>query len=403
MDLERVREDFPALAESCQGRPLVYLDNAATTQTPAPVAHAMVAAQLQAHGNVHRGVGQLAARTTEAYEAARGVVAGFMGASADELVFTAGCTDGLNLAARVLGEAYLRSGDEVLVTALEHHSNYLPWWELARRHGARLVVAPTDGTGWLDPQSLLDRINRRTRLVAVTHLSNVTGQLLPLADFARAAAAVGAKLVADGAQAAAHLPVRVRELGCDAYAISAHKLYGPFGIGALYLRGDLAGALAPARYGGGMVERVENSEPAYRRAPARFEAGTPNILGAVGFRAAVEYVGRFDPAQRKTHLAQLMEAAESGLAQVGGLRVFGRSPRRGVCSWVLEGVHPHDVATLLDLAGIQVRAGQLCAQPLMRSVGQTAVVRISFGLYNRLSEVAALVAALQEVRAQWVP
>lgn len=402
LDVDAIRADFPALEESCQGRPLVYLDNAATTQTPASVARALLATQLSAHGNVHRGVGRLAARTSEAYEAARGVVARFVGAAPDELVFTGGCTDGLNLAARALGESCVGSGDEVLVTALEHHSNYLPWWELARRRGARLIVAPTDARGWLDPQSVLERINPRTRLVAATHLSNVTGQLLPIADFASAAARVGAKLVVDGAQAAAQVPVRVTELGCDAYALSAHKLYGPFGIGALYLRGAVAPSLKPGRYGGGMVARVEEgSEPSYLPGPARFEAGTPNVSGAVGFRAAVEYVGRLGWAARAAHSAQLAEAAGSALAQVDGLRIFGRTPHLGVYSFALEGVHPHDVATLLDQAGIQVRAGQLCAQPLMRSLGQAAVVRASFGIYNRLGDVSALASALAQVRAQW--
>jgi cysteine desulfurase / selenocysteine lyase len=394
-DAQTVRAEFPALAVHPA---LAFLDNAATTQKPTPVLEAMQRALIEDCANVHRGGGLIASRATLAFEAARSRVAQWMGAAPEEVIFTSGCTDALNGVAYALGEAVVHPGDEVVVSVLEHHSNYLPWQALAQRRGARLVELPLSPEGGFQLAELERALNARTRIVALSHVSNVTGQRLPIAQVAQRVHAAGALLVVDGAQAAAHGPLDVRTLGVDAYAVSAHKLYGPFGIGALYLRAELAARLGPWRMGGGMVTSVEalRFEPA--EPPRRFEAGTPNFSGAIGFAAALTFLENLGWEAVRQYEQELVLRAEQVLGALPGVQLIGPGERESLCSFSVAGVHPHDVATVLETEGVQVRAGQLCAQPLLRWLRQAAVVRASFAVYNTGDEIDRLAAGI--TRAQ---
>jgi cysteine desulfurase/selenocysteine lyase len=399
-DVARVRRDFPGLASVVQGRPLVYLDNAATSQKPREVVEAEADFSLHENANVHRGVHTLSMRASARYDAVRESVREFLNAGdPSEVVLTAGTTAGLNLAAQSYGRSVLRAGDEILISGMEHHSNIVPWQLVAQACGARIRVIPVTDGGELAVDSAAALITPRTRIVAVTHVSNVLGTINPVRRIADLAHAAGAVLVVDGAQAVAHLPVDVQALGADFYAAGAHKMYGPTGIGVLYGRRALLEAMPPWQGGGGMIDRVTFAETTYAPIPTRFEAGTPPIAQAIGFGAAIRYLRGFEWSQVAAHEADLLAYAVDRLAAVPGVRIIGTAPEKvSVLSFVVDGVHPHDVGTVLDLQGVAVRASHHCAQPLMDRFGLTGTVRASFGLYNTRDEVDALVTALGDLR-----
>jgi cysteine desulfurase/selenocysteine lyase len=402
-DLARVRADFPALAQAVYGRPLVYLDNASSTQKPRAVLEAIAGCYRDSYANVGRSVHLLAQRATEARERARETVRGFLGAaSAEEIVFVRGTTEAINLVAQSYGRGRrtgLRTGDEVVVTAMEHHSNLVPWQMLCEEGGAALRVVPIDRRGELDLAALARLLSPRTRVVAVAHVSNVLGTINPVAEIADMVHRQGAVLVVDGAQAAPRLVIDVALLGCDFYAFSGHKVYGPSGIGALYGRAELLAEMPPWQGGGGMIETVRFAGTTYAPPPQRFEAGTPSIEGAIGLAAALDYLTTLGLNTVALWEGELLRRATERLGAVPGLRLVGTARERAaVLSFVLEGVHPHDVGTVLDGLGIAVRAGHHCAQPLMEVLELPATTRASFGLYNTLDEVEALGSAVERVR-----
>jgi cysteine desulfurase/selenocysteine lyase len=398
-----VRRDFPLLQRSVDGKPLVYLDSAATSQKPRVVLEALQRYYEEYNANVHRGLYRIAERATLAYEEARAKVAAFIGAPPEELIFTRGTTEAINLVAYSYGDAFVRPGDEILVTEMEHHSNLVPWQLLTQRRGARLRfvrVRPEDGT--LDLDSLDRCLTERTRVVAVTHQSNVVGTINPVRDIAERAHAVGAVVLVDGAQSVPHMPVRVQDLGCDFLAFSGHKMCGPTGIGALWGRRELLEAMPPFHGGGEMIERVELETSTYKDPPHRFEAGTPNIADAIALGVAVDYLQAVGMDAVRAHEKALVRYALAQLAEVKGLRLYGpRDPelRGGAVAFSLEGVHPHDVAQVLDGEGVCVRAGHHCAQPLHRALGVAATARASVYLYNTPEDIDALVRGLERVRA----
>lgn len=402
-DLEAVRRDFPILATSWNGRPLAYLDTAASAQKPAAVGRAIVGCYDGYYSNIERGVYGLAQRATSAREAARETVRRFLHAgSADEVVFVRGTTEALNLVAAAWAAPRLAPGDEVLVTEMEHHSNFVPWQQVCLRTGATLRIVPIDpvaDSGVLRLDALDELLTSRTKLVAVTHVSNVLGTVNPVREIADRAHRAGAIVVVDGAQAAPHLPIDVQALGCDFYAFSGHKVYGPSGIGALWGRSERWAEMEPWQTGGGMVGVVEAEATTFAQAPRRFEAGTPFIEGAIGLAAALDYLTGLGLEAIGAWEHALLARASERLAAIPGLRLLGTAPgKAGVLSFTLDGIHPHDVGTLLDRDGIAARVGHLCAQPLMARFGVTAVTRASFGLYNTLDEVDRLAASLESVR-----
>lgn len=395
----RARADFPALRQRVHGRPLVYLDNAATTQKPRRVLDALLRFYTADCANVHRGVHALSERATRAYEDARATVARFLNAERQEIVFTRGATDAINLAAQTFGRANLRPGDEILISALEHHSNIVPWQMLAEQTGARLRVAPIDDRGEIIGEEFERLLSPRTRLVAVAHVSNALGTVNPVEEVIPLAHACGARVLVDGAQAVAHMKVDVRALDCDFYAFSGHKLYGPTGIGVLYGKRELLEAMPPYQGGGDMIRSVSFEKTIYNDPPYRFEAGTPPIAGAIGLAAAIEYLEELGLAGVARHEHQLLEEATAALRRIPGLRIIGTARRKAaVLSFVMEGAHPHDVATILDGEGVAVRAGHHCAQPVMARFGLPATTRASFALYNTREDVHALAHALRRVR-----
>lgn len=400
-DVERLRCDFPILARRVGEAPLCYLDNAATTQKPVAVVAAMQRFYEESYGSVARGVHRLSAEATQMYEAARERVRRFLNAaSTDEIVFVRGTTEAANLVAWSFARHRLSAGDEILLTELEHHSNLVPWQLVCEERGAQLVVVPVDDRGEVDPDEFSRRLGPKTRLAAFAHVSNALGTVLPVADLVRRARAAGVPTFVDGAQAAPHLAVDVAALGCDFYAFSGHKVYGPTGIGALYGRSELLAAMPPWQGGGGMIRSVTFEATTYDDPPRRFEAGTPAAAEAIGLAAALDYVAGLGWPAIASHEASLVEAAVEGLQKIAGVRLIGQPRERaGVVSFVLDGIHPHDLGTVLDHYGVAVRAGHHCAQPLMRRFGVPATVRASFAIYNTSAEVAALVAAIAEARA----
>jgi cysteine desulfurase/selenocysteine lyase len=400
-DPERVRADFPILGRPLAGgRRLVYLDSASSAQKPRAVIDAVAGCYEGCYANIHRGLYELATKTDAAYEAARETVRRFLGAPhRDEIVFVRGTTEAINLVAHSFGRARVGEGDEVLVTALEHHYNLVPWQMLCAERGARLVVAPIDDRGDLLLDELESRLGERTRLVALTHVSNALGTLVPVAEVAAAAHRRGVPVVVDGAQAVPHLPVDVAALGCDFYSFSGHKLFGPSAVGVLWGRRELLAAMPPWQGGGDMIRSVSWEGTTYADPPGRFEAGTPNIAGAIGLAAAIDYLAGLDAEALAAHEADLVSHAAARLAELPGVSLVGTPRHRvGAVSFAVDGVHPHDVATVLADAGVAVRAGHHCAQPLMRRLGVPATTRASFALYNTRDDVEALVAALGRVR-----
>ncbi|HEY9382333.1 MAG TPA: cysteine desulfurase [Gemmatimonadales bacterium] len=399
-DVARVRADFPILTREVRGRPLVYLDNAATAQKPAVVIEAMERYYKTGNANVHRGVHALSQEATLEYERVRELAAKFLGAgSASEIVFTSGTTAALNLVAQSYGGSVLRPGDEILVTEMEHHSNLVPWQLVAERTGALIKAIPVMQSGGLDLASLEGLLGARTRIVAVTHASNVIGAINPINAIAAMAHEVGAVVVVDGAQSVPHLRIDLQAIECDFFACSGHKLYGPTGIGLLYGRQSLLEAMPPWQGGGGMIREVQIERSSYAPPPERFEAGTPPIAEVVGLGAALDYVGRWDWEALVAYEQDLVAEAARKLGGVSGLRLLGEGADRvSVLSLVLDGIHPHDAGTVLDTLGIAVRAGHHCAQPLMRRFGVAATLRASFGAYNTHADIDVLVEGLQRAR-----
>lgn len=396
----RLRRDFPILDREVHGKPLVYLDHAASSQRPRAVLDAMTEHYERHHANVHRGAHQLSAEATERYEAARERVARFLGATSRSLVFVRNATEGLNLFARSWGDEHLREGDEIVVTVAEHHANLVPWQMVAARRGARIRAVPLGEDGRLDLQAYESLLGPRTRIVAVAHMSNVLGVVHPVARIAEAARSVGALTIVDGAQAAPHLPVDVAALGADAYAVSGHKMLGPTGIGALWVREDLLEGMPPFLGGGEMIRKVEIERSTYADIPMRFEAGTPAVAEAVGFAAAVDYLEAVGMQAVWDHDRALARYALAGLDGIDGVTVYGPrgDDRGGILPFTLEGVHPHDVASALDADGVAVRAGHHCAQPLMRALNVHSTVRASTHLTTTEAEIDVLVDAVARAR-----
>ncbi len=399
-DAARVRRDFPILEQQVNGRPLVYLDSAASGQRPLPVLRAVEHYETHCHANVHRGVHALSQAATEAFEGARERVRRFINAaSAREIIFVRGTTEAINLVAQSFGRARLAPGDEILITALEHHANIVPWQMLCEQTGTVLKVAPIDRRGELELDRFLELLSPRTRLVAVAHVSNALGTVLPVKRIADEAHARGAVVLIDGAQAIPHSRIDVRELGCDFYAFSGHKLYGPTGIGVLYGREELLAAMPPWQGGGDMIRTVSFEKSTYNDLPWKFEAGTPNISGAVGLAAAMDYVEDLGLAAIAGHEQRLLELATTGLARIAGIRIIGTAARKAsVLSFTMAGCHPHDLGTILDAEGVAIRTGHHCAMPVMTFFDIPATARASFGCYNTEEDVEALLAALAKAR-----
>ena len=398
-DLEAIRNEFPILAREVNGKPLAYLDNAASAQKPVAVIDAMADQARTSYANVHRGLHTLANETTEMFEAARQRVAGFLNApSPDNIVFTRGATEAINIVANGIADD-LEPGDEIVLSIMEHHSNIVPWHFLRERYGIVLRWVGLTDDGSLDMAALAAAIGSRTRFVALSHMSNVLGTISDGAEIVRLAHSVGARVLLDGCQAAVHLDVDVAQLGCDFYVFSGHKLYGPTGIGVLYGAPEQLDRLRPFQGGGEMIEIVNTDRVTYNVAPHKFEAGTPPILEAIGLGAAIDWYAQFDLADIIVHEACLYQRACAGMQDINGLRIHGTAPNKGaVLSFSIEGVHPHDLAQLIDRYGVAIRAGHHCAQPLMQHLGCSASARASFGIYNTVSEVDQFLGALDKAR-----
>ena len=399
-DAAAIRREFPILDQQVHGKPLVYLDNANTTQKPLSVLEALDHYYRTDNANIHRATHLLSERATRAYEGARDRIARFFNArESAEIVFTRGCTEALNLVAYSFARPRLKPGVEILLSRMEHHSNIVPWQIVAEQTGAVLKVVPMDAQGVLDMAAYEQLLGPRTAIVSMIHVSNALGTVNPIETIIRLAKARGIPVLVDGAQAAPHLPVDVQALDCDFYACSAHKMYGPTGIGALYGRRALLESMAPWMGGGDMIASVTFERTEYNQVPYKFEAGTPNIAGVVGFGAAIDFLARFDLREIAAHEHALVEHAARELAAIDGVRLMGEAPARaGVVSFLVGDVHPHDVGTFLDQDGVAVRTGQHCAQPVMDFFGVPATVRASFALYNTHDDVEALIGSVRRVQ-----
>lgn len=398
-DTARIQQDFPILSREVHGKPLVYLDSAATTQRPVPVVEAVRKFDLTHNANVHRGVHLLSQEATQAYEGAREKVRRFLNAaSVREILFVRGTTEAINLVSNSFGTSKIGAGDEIVVSSLEHHSNIVPWQMLAERTGAVLRVIPMSDSGDLDQEAYRELLNARTRLVALTHISNALGTVNPVREMIAAAHEHEIPVLVDGAQAVAHTAVDVRELDCDFYAFSGHKLYGPTGIGVLYGREALLEAMPPWQGGGDMIASVSFSGTTYNELPYKFEAGTPNISGAVGLGAAVDYVEALGLEAIAAHEADLLDYLVAQLSKIDCVRLIGEpAVRGGAVSFLIGDVHPHDIGTILDCEGIAIRAGHHCAQPIMERLGIPATARASVGVYNTKADIDSLVAPLPQI------
>ncbi len=399
-DVESVRAEFPILAQEVNGRPLVYLDNGATSQKPRRVIDAIRRYYEFDNANVHRGLHALSERATSAYEGARDTIRAFVNAAdRREIVFVRGATEGLNLVAQSWARPRLAPGDEIVVTTMEHHSNIVPWQLVCRQTGARLRVAPIHDSGELDMEAFAGLINERTKVVAVAHVSNALGTVNPVREIIALAHDAGAVAVLDGAQAAPHGAVDVRALGCDFYVLSSHKCYGPTGMGVLYGRAELLEEAEPYQGGGDMIRTVSFEESTWNDLPYKFEAGTPNIAGGIGLGAAVEFMTGLGLDAIAAHEHEVLEYATGALDEMDGIRIIGTAPgKAAIVSFVVEGVHPHDVGTIVDRQGVAIRAGHHCAMPLMRRYGVAATSRASLALYNTRADIDALVAGLRKVK-----
>jgi len=399
-DVEAVRRDFPILSRQVYGKPLVYLDNGASAQKPQVMIDAVTHAYTQEYANVHRGLHFLSNAATDAYEKARETVRRFIGAkSVNEIIFTKSATEAINLVAYGYAMPRIGEGDEIVLSIMEHHSNIVPWHFIRERQGAKLVFAPVHDDGSFHIEDLEKCLTERTKLIAITHMSNMLGTVTPIKDIVKLAHERGIKVLVDGSQAAVHLPVNVQELGCDFYICTGHKLYGPSGIGFLYGREELLMETRPFMGGGEMIETVTEENVTYNEPPHRFEAGTPPIVQAIGLGASLEYIERVGREKIAAHEADLVKYAHQRLSEINTLRIFGNAPGKGaIVSFELEGIHSHDVSMVIDRAGVAVRAGTHCAQPLLKRFGVTSTCRASFAMYNTRAEVDALAEALFEAR-----
>jgi cysteine desulfurase / selenocysteine lyase len=399
-DVETVRRDFPILHQQVHGQPLAFLDNAASAQHPVQVIDAVADYYRRDHANVHRGVYELSQRATEAFEGAREKVRRFINAaSTREVIFTRGTTEAINLVAQSWGRARLGAGDEILVSQLEHHANIVPWQMLCETTGATLKVIPMTPTGELDLDAARGLLGPRTRLMAVAHVSNALGTINPVAELVALAKSAGVLVLLDGAQAVPHMRVDVQALGCDFYAFSGHKMFAPTGIGVLWGREALLEAMPPWQGGGDMILAVSFEKTTYNELPWKFEAGTPHIAGAIGLGAAIDYLERLGIERAAAWEAELLAYATAALSEIEGLRIIGTAAHKAaVISFVLDGVHPHDIGTIVDHAGVAIRTGHHCAMPVMEYFGVPATARASFAFYNTRAEADRLVAALRQTR-----
>lgn len=400
LDVARVRSDFPILKREVNGKPLVYLDSAATSQKPKQVIDAITHYYTDLNSNVHRGVHQLSQEATDAYEGAREKVRAFINASSEkEVIFTSGTTDGNNLLAFTFARSILKEGDEVLVSHMEHHSNIVPWQMVCAETGAVLKVVPITEEGELELDTFDALLNEKTKIVSLVHVSNALGTINPVKELTAKAHAVGAKVILDGAQAVPHAHVDVQDIDCDFYSFSAHKMYGPTGVGVLYGKEALLKAMPPYKGGGDMILMVSFEKTVYNKLPYKFEAGTPNIAGVVGLGAAIDYLNELGMDNVAAHEAALLEYGTKALTQIEGVRMIGTAREKaGVLSFVLEFAHPHDVGTILDHEGIAVRTGHHCAQPVMDRYDVPATIRASLGVYNTTEDIDALVKGILKVK-----
>ncbi|WP_062226191.1 cysteine desulfurase [Aureimonas frigidaquae] len=398
-DVEAIRKDFPILATKVYGKPLVYLDNGASAQKPRQVLDAMRDTYEHGYANVHRGLHYLSNKATEAFEDAREKVRAFLNAGhVDEIVFTRSATEAINLVSYGLAHLF-QPGDEIVLTVMEHHSNIVPWHFLRERQGVKLVFVPVQDDGSIRTEDFAAALSPRTRLVTLTHMSNVLGTVTPVADVVALAHAQGVPVLVDGSQGAVHLPVDVRALGCDYYVFTGHKVYGPTGIGVLYGHAEALDRLAPFNGGGEMIAEVTQEGVTYNAPPHRFEAGTPPIVQAIGLGAALDYMRSIGRENIAAHEATLLDYAQERLARIDGLRIYGTAPGKGaILAFDLEGIHAHDVSMVIDREGVAVRAGTHCAQPLLKRFGATSTCRASFAMYNTKGEVDALADALAKAR-----
>lgn len=398
-DIYQIRKDFPILSREVYGKPLVYLDNSATTQKPRIVVDAIANEYYSENANVHRGVHFLSQQATELHESARAKIAKFLNASSpSEIVFTRGATEGLNLVAFSFGEAFLKEGDEVIISAMEHHSNIVPWQLLEMRKGIKIKVIPITEDGELRVDEYEKLFDERTKLVSVTHVSNVLGTVNPVKELATIAHSHNVPILIDGAQSVPHIKVDVRDMDCDFYAFSGHKIYGPTGIGALYGKAEWLEKLPPYQGGGEMIKNVHFGHTEFEDAPLKFEAGTPDYVGSHSLATAIDYVESLGLDNIAAHEHELLEYATKRLESIPGMRIFGKTKNKSaVISFVVGNIHPLDLGTLLDRLGIAIRTGHHCAQPLVESLGVQSVARASFGLYNTLKEVDALFNGIERV------
>ncbi|MGE5444291.1 MAG: SufS family cysteine desulfurase [Ignavibacteriales bacterium] len=398
-DVEKVRQDFPILKEKVRGKPLVYLDNAATSQKPQVVIDTIIRYYLAENSNIHRGIHFLSERATRAYEDARLKVKGFLNASStQEVIFVRGTTEGINLVAQSYGRAFIKAGDEIIVSAMEHHSNIVPWQILCEQVGVRLRVIPINDNGELLIDEYERLLNAKTKIVSVAHVSNALGTINPIRQIIEMAHRWNAPVLIDGAQAAPHLAVDVQDLDCDFYAFSGHKLFGPTGIGVLYGKADLLEKMPPYQGGGDMIRSVTFEKTIYNTLPYKFEAGTSHIAGVIGLGSAIDYLGRIGLEKIAAYERGLLAYATDVLSVITGVRIIGTAKEKaGILSFVLNDVHPHDIGTILDCDGIAIRAGHHCAMPVMQRFGVPATARASFAFYNTKEEVDALVRAIHKV------
>ena len=396
MDIKEIRKQFPVLDQQVYGKPLVYLDNAATTQKPLCVIERERDYYLHENCNIHRGVHYLSQMATEAYEHARQTVARFINApEAHEIVFTRGTTESLNLLATSLSTLNSQLSTKVLITAMEHHSNLVPWQQMVQRNGGELLVVPMDDNGVLDLQAYEELLKQGPQIVAMAHVSNTLGTVNPVKEMIRLAHQYGALTVVDGAQSMAHLPIDVQDLDCDFFVFSGHKMYAPMGIGGLYGKTEWLEKMPPYQFGGEMVDTVSFEKTTFNKLPFKFEAGTPNVGAALGLETAIKFIESFDRAEVLKHEEALVAATVEGLSQIEGMRFIGQAPERsGLVSFIIDGVHPYDLGTIIDKMGVAVRTGHHCAEPVMTRFGIPGTVRASFAMYNTLDEVEILVKAV---------
>ncbi len=399
-DVNRIREDFPILAMQVYGKPLVYLDNAASAQKPKVVLDRIQQAYTSEYSNVHRGLHYLANAATEGYEGAREKVRAFLNAPrAEEIIFTRNATEAINLVAYTFARERIKPGDEIVLSIMEHHSNIVPWHFLRERQGAVIKWAPVDEDGNFLIDEFEKLLTPRTKMVAITHMSNMLGTLVPVKEVVKLAKARGISVLVDGSQAAVHVDVDVQDIGCDFYAFTGHKIYGPSGIGVLWGRYDLLAAMPPFNGGGEMIRDVFEDRITYGEPPHRFEAGTPSIVQAIGLGAAIDYVNSIGKARIRAHEVSVSNYAHEQLREINSIRIFGAAKDKGpIVSFEMKGAHPHDVATIIDRSGVAVRAGTHCVMPLLNRYGVTATCRASFGLYNTRDEVDSLARALAKAK-----